>query len=617
MKITKIKIQNFKSILEMEFEIEKIGGSYTSIFVGINESGKSNILQAFSFLQTPEGAFDFLNLCNQKDEDAEFVDLFYYLEFEDPKHYISEINKEIEYEYEFDFKIENITKNVFLEKGCNKFEYNFQYEVALPKERLFYSEESEPVAAGGTNPSKKIIKITKGNNTENSLKEFNEDSFRELFGDKISSIISEHEPKVSFWTPSEEYLLSGVDLTKYKENPNSNKPLSNIFHLAKINSTKKIQDKINDITSPQRRSRLVSQLQDPLNDYIKNIWKHNIDIIIDITETGMFSLSIKDEGYENKHDRFSIKDRSEGAKHFLSLILSLSLESRNHDRQNELILIDEPEQHLHPSGIRDLARELLNIGKSNCVFVATHSPFLIDKGNKSRHYIIKKNKKAITEKNKILGHQNLIDDEVLREAFGIEVYRDLLNPHSLIVEGCSDKIILEKTFAILEKSNIGITNGHGSNVDTLASKLNYDDISILVVVDDDNDGKKYKTNILNIGGIYTSDNVYTLRDLVGDMVTGGTIEDLLDKGFVNSQFVDLYKNTFNEEGNVELNFDKNRPVIEQIISCLKKKRKYSNWDMGLFKKKLSDNFNPTETSLNDKNPLLKTLADRIVHKIEA
>ena len=315
------------------------------------------------------------------------------------------------------------------------------------------------------------------------------------------------------------------------------------------------------------------------------------------------------------HDRFSISERSQGAKQFLSLILSLSLETTNHERKNELILIDEPEVHLHPSGIRDLAKELLKIGQDNYVFLATHSPFMIDKVHKERHYIVKKNKKAITEITRIKDTDNIIDDEVLNEAFGINVYRDLLNPHSVLVEGASDKLILQKAFNILGHKNIGIANGHGSNIDTLASKMNYDNISILVITDDDKDGRKYKENILKIGGAYNDDTVYTIRDLVGDIVDQGTIEDTLGCKFVESQFIKYYKFSFDEElSGVALSEDK--PLLTQIVSILKEKKKYNSWNMDSFKKQLSEEFNPTKTTFSSKFKLLKELAEIITTKLK-
>ena len=50
MKLRSIKIENFRSIRDLTFEVEKVGGSYTFALIGINESGKSNFLKAVSLV---------------------------------------------------------------------------------------------------------------------------------------------------------------------------------------------------------------------------------------------------------------------------------------------------------------------------------------------------------------------------------------------------------------------------------------------------------------------------------------------------------------------------------------------------------------------------------------
>lgn len=425
-------------------------------------------------------------------------------------------------------------------------------------------------------------------------------------------MIEKKEPEVSMWKPSPEYILSNINLNKFKENTNSSKPLKNIFNLSGYRDDK-IKETIDKVSNHTQRSILSSKLNTAINNYIERVWSNKINVVIEITETGNLSFLIKDQGVENEHNRFEITDRSQGAQQFLSLILSLSLEAENHERKNEIILIDEPEVHLHPSGVRDLGKELLKVGNENYVFLATHSPFIIDKQHKERHYIVKKNKKAITEITRIKESDNIIDDEVLNEAFGINVYRDLLNPHSVLVEGASDKLILQKTFECLDYNSIGITNGHGSNIDTLASKMNYDNISVLVVTDDDKDGRKYKENILKIGGAYNEDNVFTIRDLVGGIIEHGTIEDTLDIRFVEAQFNKFYKSTYGKvlTGATLTNC---KPVIMQITAILKDKKEYSSWIMDSFKKQLSEEFNPTKTTLSTKFKLLKILAEKIKEK---
>ena len=491
--IKKARIENFKSINKIEIPFEKVGNSYTKIFVGINESGKSNILEALSFFEVPEEDVLFDHFCNQKMEDSKSCDIYYNLDFEDGESDALQnaVNEVVNADFDIEFSITNIEKNVYLSKDSSTFEASYNYEISLSNPNLYI--KSSKVSGKDT------ISIVDEQHKTDGYVLLDNESFDDHLYDIIAEFFEEHEPYVSVWKPSKEYLLYDANLNTFKDNITSNKPLYNIFKLSGYEDKKAISEAIGKVSNPRSRSRLESKLNDSLNDYIGKVWSNSIDLIIEITETGNFSLLIKDKGNENKHDRFSISERSEGAKQFLSLILSLSIETTNHERKNELILIDEPEVHLHPSGIRDLAKELLKIGRDNYVFLATHSPFMIDKTHKERHYIVKKNKKAITEITKIKDTDNIIDDEVLNEAFGINVYRDLLNPHSILVEGASDKLILQKAFNLLGRKDIGIANGHGSNIDTLASKMNYDNISILVITDDDKEGRKYKENILKIG----------------------------------------------------------------------------------------------------------------------
>ena len=608
MYISKVKIENFKSIKEIEIPFDKVGDSYTKIFVGINESGKSNILEALSYFDVPEKEVDFDVFCNQKMTDKEYCDIYFSLEYEEgeEKGLQEVINDAINTELDVNVAISNIKKNVYLKKDSSIFQCIYTYDVNL-KEQVLYIKNMKV-------SGKDVVSIVDEQNKDDGCKILNKDSFRDYFDDIVSEYVERYEPVVSIWKPSDKYLLYDADLNTFKEKLGSNKPLYNIFKLSGYEDKKTISSVINKVTNPRSRSILESKLNESLNEYISKVWSNNIDLIIGITDTGKLSLLIKDKGNENKHDRLAITARSQGAQHFLSLILSLSLETKNRERKNELILIDEPEVHLHPSGIRDLAKELLKIGRDNFVFLATHSPFMIDKNHKERHFIVKKDKKATTELKRIKDSDNIIDDEVLREAFGIDVYRDLLNPHSILVEGASDRVLLHKALNCLGHNNIGITNGHGSNITTLVSKLNYDDIHVVVVLDDDEDGRKDKGKILKTGGAYTNKNVFTIRDLIGEIVDKGTIEDTLDAGFVKAKFITYCKDRYNKD--IDFEVDTDQPIMKQIIEALKGKRLYSDWDVDAFKKQLSDEFTLTKKSLEEKNPLLKKLVEKIVDKIK-
>ena len=610
MQIRKITIKNFKSIKEMEFDIKKYGNSYTTMLVGINESGKSNILKAMSFLNPPKGEdYHFADYCNQKEiQNSESVDIFFDLKFEDKDTYLKLIQEKIEEtDMLLDFEIDSIQKKVHLGRDEAIFTESYFFRIKEFSKKVFIKEVVS---------EKTSYILNEEQDEKNTFKELTEDVFKEYFKNNIIEIIKENEPSAIFWEATDEYLISKENLNEFCQNIDSKKALRNIFLLAGYDDSEKIQRAIDGILNPTQRSTLASKLNDALNGYLEKVWKHNIGVVIEITETGQLDIFIKDKGKKNKHGRHLINNRSEGAKHFLSLILSLSIESSAKKRKNQLILIDEPEAHLHPSGIRDLGKELLKIGIENFVFTATHSPFLIDKIKKERNIIIKKNDDAITEKREIKDHENFIDDEVLREAFGMEVYKDLLNPHSILVEGASDKIILQKAFATKDKTQYGITNGHGSNIDTLASKLNHSDISILVVLDDDPQGRRYKKKIIKINGSYSEKNVFTIRNLVGSIKDRGTIEDTLGKAFVESKFREFYGEKFHQK-DLKFELKESAPFIEQIKKFLNFHKNYSDEFLECCKKKISEDFNPSKSALRNEFLCLNELINKIMEKLEA
>ncbi len=614
--IKKATINNFKSIENVELDFDKVGNSYTKIFVGLNESGKSNILEALSYYNVPEGNYSFKDLCNQKFiDDTECLDITFQLDFEEKEDYNMQFKETYNSHPDFIFTLKNITKKIYLKRDSNSFVSQFKWDIELPSTKFYTSNiPHNPLIMG--EPNYTIDKVRIYDPTEDTL--LTQERFKKLYNEFIENYIKEHEPKVSIWNSSDRYLITAVDLKQYANDINSNKPLKNIFNLGGIKD-EHISKVIKDIqTSSKDRSRYVSKLNNSLNRYIHEIWNNNINILIEITETAYFSILIIDKGKENEDNRFTMLERSQGAKQFLSLILSLSLETKNQERKNELILIDEPEVHLHPSGIRDLSKELLKIGQDNYIFLATHSPFIIDKQHPKRHYIVKKNNKAITEITRIEDANNLLDDEVLKEAFGINVYRDLLIPHRVLVEGASDKKILKKAFEILGRNDIGIKNGCGNNIVTLSSNLNFEGISMLVIVDDDEEGQLDKEKIIKIGGVFNKKNVFTIHDLVNDIIQNGTIEDTLDPQFVVSTFKEFYKETFNKTTDFTLR--KGIPVIPQIESKMKgeeENRAIRRTNMNLFKANLAEKFFSAETNQSEGNERLYKLAQSIIMELDS
>ncbi|MDD3467082.1 MAG: AAA family ATPase, partial [Campylobacterales bacterium] len=329
MKITKITINNFKSINNLELDVKAYDNSYTTIMLGINEVGKSNILKAIS-LFSPSGDYLYHETHNQKDDDNKDVSICFDLSFEESDKYHGAALGDQSYLSNNDFKIKNIKKNVFLKSQAKNFAVSYTFDVEL-KGNFFYA-----------NLGNGKIELKKANSPEGTLEPMTLEKFRELCTPNIIRYIKNNEPSVSFWEPSPAYLISAdIDLHAFSGNPDANIPLKNIFALAGFDTVEKIRGQITTITTPHIKSKLESKLSDAITSYINGIWQHKIEFVADI-EGGRFSISVKDAGKENKHDRHPMNARSDGFRQFILLILSLSVEAKKLNLKNRLILIDEP-----------------------------------------------------------------------------------------------------------------------------------------------------------------------------------------------------------------------------------------------------------------------------------
>ena len=139
-------------------------------------------------------------------------------------------------------------------------------------------------------------------------------------------------------------------------------------------------------------------------------------------------------------------------------------------------------------------------------------------------------------------------------------------------------------------------------------------MKVVVVLDDDEEGRRDKEKILHVGGLYTTENVFTIRDLVSEIVDNGTIEDTLDQSFVVSQFEKFYKSKYNKASGFVI--QSQRPILQQIIEFLKRDKHYSQWDMDAFKQQISEEYNPSKTALSTKHVLLEKLAKSIIEKLK-
>ncbi len=615
MYLNEIRIINYKSINDLIVPVKKYGDSSTSIFVGLNEAGKSNLLEAISFLSDTINTktYKYKEICNRH-SDYNYVDFYYQYKFDNENEWKNEFKKKVSVSKKFEelFVIDSYEKNVYLKcdkttftsdflinwKEFNIEEFSFSKNVLGQSDKLYSIKHNSDIS-----------EVEKANYTL-----LDEEKLSQILEETISILSLVKKQGLTIWKPEDKYLITkSINLSEFAENNSISIPLTNLFALCGFDTKEKIKEKILSLTIPETRS-LSKLLSRSATNYINDVWQeHKISIDIDIeNSTKILNVHIVDK--DNEDEFFGMNERSQGFKHFISLILHLSISNKKEKCKNEVILIDEPENHLHPSGIRYMREELLKIGKNNNVFIATHSPFMIDNAHMDRHFIVKKNQGETLLK-PIAQEEILSDEEVLRMGFGINIMKDLLTPYKLLVEGKSDFNILKKSIQHVNNNIcIGITNGQGGNIVQVASLLKMSDVPCLVVVDDDEDGKQYKEKIIELGAPFSTSNVMTIRDLCGDVISNGTIEDALGIDFIKSCVNKLIKKE--NQGLIFDVEDESKPILEKIKIFLHKNGLTNKSDEIIYKLKneLGETFNTSK--FDDKNPILKKLVENIIGKLK-
>lgn len=352
-----INIQNFKSIEDVDVQVNKLHDSYTTIFVGLNETGKSNLLDAISYFQPPANSLKFDNIRNFNSS-GEYVDLYFDLAFE-----TSEIAQNlIEDVVKFSEKAKNllplfvpqVRKNVFMKEGEDKFKVMYVYKVnfdAIIQENCYYL--SSPVQSSTTSTICDIKYFDELKEGEDKIyspvtKEFISDLLRKVF----EKYLQDNDLNVSVWKAEDKYLITKpINLTEFSSNIDTCIPLKNIFYISGYDSTESIKKVISELShNPRNRTFLEQKLSKNISEYLHKVWKeHPVDISIRIEKDLVLDVSVKDKNDE--FNLYNINERSQGFRQFISLILSISISNEKEKLKNAIIIVDEPENHLHPSGI--------------------------------------------------------------------------------------------------------------------------------------------------------------------------------------------------------------------------------------------------------------------------
>lgn len=385
MKLISLTIKNFRSIEDETFDIAEVGGTHTFTLIGINESGKSSFLKAVS-------------LVNNDDDKVIF-----------PKDFFEESEPiSVILNYQLKAQEEKELKNTLTEKGFEKDILSrikidkvavcatFDPAVNVPKKVFdqitFQKKVFEDYALHGDKPAKK--------DPQQTQEDFDLEKYFETF---LPKYFWEIAHRIVFWKSDSKHLINEqINLSVFADDPeNTSIPLMNCFELAGVSQDDIAAQIVKLIKDPAEINNLQEKLGDKVTAHIKKVWpNHPVKIKFQINNS-LLSFLVEDE--KVKYKSKTTEQRSDGFRQFISFLLTISAESATNQLSNSLLLLDEPETHLHPQAQEYLKDELIKITRNdenNIVFFATHSNYMIDKDHIERCFRVSKqlNRKTKLEK---------------------------------------------------------------------------------------------------------------------------------------------------------------------------------------------------------------------------
>lgn len=268
----------------------------------------------------------------------------------------------------------------------------------------------------------------------------------------LNGYFEKYLPRVVYWEHGNKYILesetSFSSLVETDFLDTISRPLVNIFRIGLgIRSISDLKEKISEMQNDGgERTRYQETINDKVNRFIESVWKdYDQDLKISL-EKDQVRIQIYDP--KNKGaSYYNMEERSQGCKTFLSFLLTIGAEAEHEIIKDTILILDEPETHLHPSGVRFMLQELIKISeKGNLVIYATHSIFLIDRAKFDRHIMLKKeNENTIIKPANIGRIGYFMQEEVLYGTLDFDINRDFssTNQNNFVFEGEGDVILFE------------------------------------------------------------------------------------------------------------------------------------------------------------------------------
>jgi predicted ATP-dependent endonuclease of OLD family len=535
MRYTSFAISNFKGIRDLTLDLDMNPASKISILVGLNESGKTTIMEALSFFYEtirdtneqhltlyPSGITDKHSLIpkNRKDNFSDKTKISAFLELDDQD--IRELEKCLKTN---GFQCSEVSPRM-------EVAFEFKFEDSSFQKRGSYWDCQ--------------IKGREGRKrTEQNLTSSNEawSPTYAFIRNRIPPII--YYPNFLFEFPDSIYLEEFPE--EGREQAFYRRLLQDILDSLnnKLNLKAHIIDRANNPTRPNREN-LNSVLNKMGAQITKLVFSENLSVFRADTSNKSITVSYPENDEKNGllyvelqlkdgEDSYYIRERSLGFRWFFTFLLFTQFRVQRSQESTSLIfLFDEPASNLHQAAQQRLAGALEELTKSEVsVIYSTHSHHLINPKWLENTFIVR---------NTALEYENDDIDNFQPTNIEVEKYRTFVSRHPqqhtyyqpildvleyrpsnieaiqdvVMVEGKNDFYTLSyfQDVILNPTKKLSLLPGMGSgNLDTAIQLYYAWGKQFYILLDSDEEARKQKQRYLDLFGNIVMNRIFVFEDI--------------------------------------------------------------------------------------------------------
>ena len=573
MKLTKVRVQNYRSIEDSE---EFAIGDLTCL-VGKNEAGKTALLSAarglkpsqpFEFDETVDYPRRFSTRFDERHPDgtAEVIRTWWHLDDADKAAVENQFGagalKGDTFQAHFGFRYEENSRLWTITVDSTKILENLTAKHALDatERNVLHGVNDGPAA------EKALSTLAQRTPKQEALLKDIKKCRNSDFTSGVIDVLSSRQPKF-FFTSHFERMSGMVSIQKLQQD--------------KQNNTVSVGDKIflafleyagttvDELLNADRREALKAKCEAASNEITEEIfqfWSQNnaLEVVIEIDNakpkdpppfnTGMVvDIRIKNT---NHKATLPLSERSAGFVWFFSFLAQFKQLKQTPGNGNAIILLDEPGLTLHGKAQGDLLRYIVErLLPDHQVIFTTHSPFMVPMDRLADVRIVEdviieqKGKRPEVKGTKVRSDVLEVSDDTLfplQGALGYEVTQSLfIGANTWLVEGPSDILYLQiLSQALVKRGRKGLdakwTLCPSGGIDKIAPFVRLfggNRINVAVLSDIAN-GDKTKIENLKKADILKAGHFYTCADFAGQ--AEADVEDL----FVAELFVDMLNGAY-------------------------------------------------------------------------